>query len=194
MPFCNWKCSLLTCLTLLMNRDMVLNCFGPSRMPWTMMTGLYPSARSPISGSSSRSSDSSGSSDAEDRGAEVRGFFISVRSAGVRLWTSNYSRSGQGTAHRLWPPNLMRSSTPRFLTIRLSVLSMRTIPAQLLLCSVRRFLTSLFRWVLKKKINQGLLIVDTTEHSHDETISYIQSKYSVRNNHSNPPKLTFLCH
>ncbi len=39
--------------TLVIKRDRVLNCFGPSKMPCTMMTGLYPSMQTHVSSTSS---------------------------------------------------------------------------------------------------------------------------------------------
>lgn len=39
--------------TLFMKKDNVLNSFGPSRIPCTIMTGLYPSMQRPVSSNSS---------------------------------------------------------------------------------------------------------------------------------------------
>ena len=91
----------LRCPTLSMKRDSFSNCLGPSKMPCTMMTGLYPSTQTAASSCSSSGS-SSGSRDAGDPPL----LFISSR---AQVTTSGRARPRQGTADR---PHLelMRSS------------------------------------------------------------------------------------
>lgn len=71
--FLTFAAPVLRCPTLSMKRDSVSNCLGPSKMPCTMTTGLYPPTQTAVS------SCSSGSSSSGRDAGDPRLLFISSR-------------------------------------------------------------------------------------------------------------------